>query len=83
MNHRSRSSLSVSYGRRRDRRGRARRRHVGLDPGDYAAGVPHRVHPSPSHFTQGRVDNPWFPLKPGTRLVYRGQRGRGAHPRRA
>lgn len=32
----------------------------------------HRHHPSPSHFTQGRVDNPWFPLKPGTRWVYRG-----------
>jgi len=32
----------------------------------------HRHHPSPSHFTHGRVDNPWFPLKPGTRWVYRG-----------
>ncbi|HEX4686745.1 MAG TPA: hypothetical protein VH228_08180 [Nocardioides sp.] len=37
-----------------------------------AAGAPHRVHPSPSHFTHGRVDNRWFPLKPGTRWVYRG-----------
>src|SRR5262245_63331202 len=38
----------------------------------YAAPVPHRVHPSPSHFTHGRVDNRWFPLRPGTRYVYRG-----------
>lgn len=30
------------------------------------------THPAPSHFTRGRVDNPWFPLKPGNRLVYRG-----------
>jgi hypothetical protein len=44
------------------------------------SGVPHRVHPSPSHFTQGRVDNPWFPLKPGTRYVYRGTED-GAHTR--
>jgi hypothetical protein len=29
-------------------------------------------HPAPSAFTQGRVDNPWFPLKPGTKWVYRG-----------
>jgi hypothetical protein len=35
--------------------------------------VPH--HPSPSHFTAGRVDNPWFPLKPGTRWAYRGVEG--------
>lgn len=34
------------------------------------AGV--RTHPSPSHFTHGRVDNRWFPLRPGNRLVYRG-----------
>ncbi len=33
-------------------------------------------HPAPSHFTAGRVDNPWFPLKPGTRWVYRGVEGR-------
>lgn len=26
----------------------------------------------PSHFTDGRVTNPWFPLKPGVRMVYRG-----------
>lgn len=31
-----------------------------------------QVHPSPAHFTQGRVDNRWFPLRPGNRLVYRG-----------
>src|SRR5689334_1495555 len=29
-------------------------------------------HPAPSHFTKGRVDNPWFPLRPGTRYIYRG-----------
>jgi hypothetical protein len=33
-------------------------------------------HPSPSHFTRGRVDNPWFPLRPGNKLVYRGTEGR-------
>jgi hypothetical protein len=30
------------------------------------------THPSAAHFTPGRVDNPWFPLRPGNRLVYRG-----------
>ena len=35
-----------------------------------AAAAPH--HPAPSHFTHGRVDNAWFPLKPGNRLVYHG-----------
>jgi len=54
---------------------------AGWSPMTYAAsGVPHRVHPAPSHFTHGRVDNPWFPLKPGTRLVYRGSED-GAHTR--
>ena len=48
--------------------------------GRAATAVPHRVHPSPSHFTQGRVDNSWFPLKPGTRYVYRGTE-EGAHIR--
>jgi hypothetical protein len=47
----------------------------------YAApGPPHRVHPPPSHFTHGRVDNRWFPLKPGTRWVYRGSED-GDHTR--
>jgi hypothetical protein len=36
----------------------------------------HRQHPAPSHFTRGRVDNPWFPLKAGDRYVYRGTEGR-------
>jgi hypothetical protein len=27
------------------------------------------THPSPSHFTRGRVDNAWFPLRPGNKLV--------------
>ncbi len=31
-----------------------------------------RTHPSPSHFTDGRVDNRWFPLRPGNKLVSRG-----------
>lgn len=34
------------------------------------AAPPH--HPPGSQFTHGRVDNPWFPLEPGTRYVYRG-----------
>jgi hypothetical protein len=28
--------------------------------------------PDPADFTQGRVTNPWFPLKPGTRTVFHG-----------
>jgi hypothetical protein len=39
-----------------------------------------RTHPSPSHFTRGRVDNPWFPLRPGNTLVYRGTED-GSHLR--
>lgn len=35
------------------------------------------THPSAAHFTHGRVDNPWFPLKPGTRYVYRGTEDHG------
>jgi hypothetical protein len=54
---------------------------AGTGPASYAAAeVPHRVHPSPSHFTHGRVDNRWFPLKPGDRYVYRGKED-GAHSR--
>src|SRR5689334_9079425 len=35
--------------------------------------------PPASAFTSGRVTNPWFPLKPGTRMVYRGVKdGKGA-----
>jgi hypothetical protein len=46
-------------------------------PPSYAGPAPartatHRHHPAPSHFTRGRVDNRWFPLKPGTKYVYRG-----------
>ena len=40
-----------------------------------AAGAAQRgtpQHPPAAQFTRGRVDNPWFPLKPGTRYVYRG-----------
>jgi hypothetical protein len=36
----------------------------------------HHHHPAPSHFTDGRVDNPWFPLKPGTKWSYRGSESR-------
>ncbi len=35
-----------------------------------------RAHPSPSHFTHGRVDNRWFPLRPGNVLVSQGTEGR-------
>jgi hypothetical protein len=35
-----------------------------------------RHHPAPAQFTDGRVDNAWFPLKPGTRWVYRGSEDR-------
>ena len=52
-------------------------------PSSTAQRVVRRHHPAPSHFTHGRVDNPWFPLKPGTRYVYRGQGGRARVPRRA
>ena len=38
-----------------------------------SARSPH--HPPPSHFTHGRVTNPYYPLKPGTVLVYRGRTG--------
>ena len=37
-----------------------------------ARAATHRQHHAPSHFTAGRVDNRWFPLKPGTKYVYRG-----------
>lgn len=36
-----------------------------------------RVAPDPADFTQGRVTNPWFPLKPGTRMVYHGTKDGG------
>jgi hypothetical protein len=52
---------------------------TGAAPGVFVASTPQatiqaaaRTHPSPSHFTHGRVDNRWFPLRPGNRLVYRG-----------
>lgn len=32
----------------------------------------HPHHPAPAAFTHGVVDNPWFPLKPGTKWAYRG-----------
>jgi hypothetical protein len=40
---------------------------------DATIGKPPPHHPPPSHFTHGHVDNPWFPLRPGTRWVYRGR----------
>ena len=39
---------------------------------DTARAATHHHHPPPSRFTHARVDNPWFPLRPGTRWVYRG-----------
>lgn len=45
-----------------------------------AASLSQRTHPSPSHFTQGRVDNPWFPLRPGNKLISRGIKD-GQHSR--
>lgn len=42
------------------------------DPASVTHATAPPTHPSPSHFTLGRVDNPWFPLRPGNRLVYRG-----------
>ena len=35
------------------------------------AAVP--IHPGPAHFARA-VDNPWFPLRPGTVFVYRGSK---------
>ncbi|HEY8726768.1 MAG TPA: hypothetical protein VIL91_08715 [Gaiellaceae bacterium] len=35
------------------------------------AGFSHAAPPKPSQFT-AKVDNPWFPLKPGSAYVYRG-----------
>jgi len=33
--------------------------------------------PDPADFTHGKVTNPWFPLKPGTRTVYHGTKDGG------
>jgi hypothetical protein len=35
-----------------------------------------RTHPSPSRFTAGHVDNRWFPLRPGNKLVSLGTEDR-------
>jgi hypothetical protein len=43
---------------------------TGTAAGPAQRGTPH--HPPAAQFTRGRVDNQWFPLKPGTRFVYRG-----------
>jgi hypothetical protein len=48
---------------------------VGAHDGALTVNARH-THPSPSHFTRGRVDNPWFPLRPGNKLVSRGTEGR-------
>ena len=34
--------------------------------------APAQAAPDPADFTQGKVTNPWFPLKPGIRSVYHG-----------
>lgn len=46
---------------------------AGAGPSTRHAGPPKPHHTPASHFTQGRVDNEWFPLRPGTQLVYRGR----------
>jgi hypothetical protein len=50
---------------------------VAVTPTSQAGTLParpatHHHHPAPSAFTSGRVNNRWFPLKPGTKYVYRG-----------
>src|SRR5690242_21704540 len=42
------------------------------EAGTTSRAATHQHHPAPSRFTHGRVDNRWFPLKPGTRWSYRG-----------
>jgi hypothetical protein len=42
-----------------------------LAPGPGAVGAATWLQPSPANFVR-RVDNPWFPLRPGTTFVYRG-----------
>jgi len=44
---------------------------VAARPADAAPGIPQL--PSPNHFVH-RVDNKWFPLIPGTVMVYRGEK---------
>lgn len=41
-------------------------------PGAAARHAVASTHPSPSEFTSGRVDNRWFPLRLGNKLVFRG-----------
>jgi hypothetical protein len=53
---------------------------VGAGPRPPSALPARPHHPAPSHFTHGRVTNPWFPLRPGTRWSYRGVEGT-AHTR--
>jgi hypothetical protein len=45
---------------------------AGAQTADARTSTAIQQHPAPSHFTKGRVDNPWFPLRPGTRYIYRG-----------
>jgi hypothetical protein len=53
---------------------------VATGPAVAAAHPARPHHPAPSHFTRGHVNNPWFPLRPGTRYAYRGVEGK-AHTR--
>ena len=46
----------------------------------YDGSAASREAPDPADFTRGRVTNPWFPLKPGTRTVYHGTKD-GEHTR--
>src|SRR5262249_9644441 len=48
-----------------------------LGPGAVRAGTPYPPRPPASQFVQV-VDNPWFPLEPGTTFVYRGEKD--GHP---
>jgi hypothetical protein len=53
---------------------------AGADAAQQSAHPARPHHPAASHFTKGRVTNPWFPLHPGNRFVYRGTDDR-AHTR--
>lgn len=48
---------------------------AGQDAALQSRNVTRPHHPAPSHFTKGRVTNPWFPLHPGDRYAYRGTEG--------
>jgi hypothetical protein len=49
---------------------------AGADAALRSAHAAHPHHPPSSYFTTGHVTNPWFPLHPGNRYVYRGTDGK-------